>query len=103
MEVDCVPWASRSGAGAADALPAARAAWCRAIGAGTLLLEGLQHLNQAQQLALYDWMTTGRHRCRSSRSPLATSIRWWRKGEFLEGLFSRLNVVRLDIRAPDEA
>ena len=24
---------------------------------GTLLLEGLQYLNQAQQIALYDWMT----------------------------------------------
>lgn len=70
---------------------------------GTLLLEGLQHLNRAQQIALYDWM--------ASQSPQVQIISIASReidslvaqGKFLEGLFYRLNVVRLEIRALDAA
>ena len=70
-------------------------------GCGTLLLEGLQSMNLTQQLALFDWMT---HRAQnvqiiSIASRVIDSM--VAKGEFLEGLFSRLSVVRLDSRAHD--
>ena len=70
---------------------------------GTLLLEGLHFLNLRQQFALYDWMT---HGCRNIQIISITSRiidSMVAKGEFLEGLFYRLNVVRLDIRAHDHA
>ena len=70
-------------------------------GRGTLFLEGLQHMNLTQQLALFDWMT---YRSQSVQVISVTSRAidaLVAKGEFLEGLLSRLSVVRLDSRAHD--
>jgi DNA-binding NtrC family response regulator len=66
---------------------------------GTLLLENVEALTPPQQQALHEWMTTG---CLGvqvvsiTAAPLAGSVA---RGEFLEALFYRLNVVLLDADA----
>ena len=70
-------------------------------GRGTLFLEGLQHMNLTQQIALFDWMT---HRAQNVQVISVTTKAidsLVAKGEFLEGLFSRLSTVRLDSRIHD--
>jgi hypothetical protein len=69
---------------------------------GTLLIEGLHFLTLTQQAALFDWMTkTGRNvQIISLTSRTIDSL--IAKGEFLEGLFSRLSTVRFDIRSHEE-
>ncbi len=63
---------------------------------GTLLLENVEALTPPQQVALHEWMTTG---CLGMQvvsvtaAPLAKSVQ---RGEFLEALFYRLNVVLID-------
>ncbi len=63
---------------------------------GTLVLENVEALTPPQQIALHDWMTTG---CLGvqvvsvTSAPLATSVQ---RGEFLEALFYRLNIVLID-------
>jgi transcriptional regulator of aromatic amino acid metabolism len=63
---------------------------------GTLLLENVEALTPPQQQALHDWMTMG---CLGvqvlsiTAAPLARSVE---RGEFLEALFYRLNVVLID-------
>jgi transcriptional regulator of acetoin/glycerol metabolism len=66
---------------------------------GTLLLENVEALTAAQQAALHEWMSAG---CAGvqivslSAAPLAHTVQ---RGEFLEALFYRLNVVRIDAPA----
>jgi hypothetical protein len=66
---------------------------------GTLLLENVEQLTPPQQAALHEWMSTG---CADvqivsiAASPLAHLVQ---RGEFLEALFYRLNVIRLEVPA----
>jgi Sigma-54 interaction domain len=67
-----------------------------ATGKGTLLLKNVAALTLAQQVALYDWLTLGAGETQVvslSSAPLSRSVE---DGEFLEGLYYRLNVIRLD-------
>lgn len=64
---------------------------------GTLLLEGAHQLTLTQQFALYDWMTPGKDTQVISLTTAAIDG-LVASGQFLEGLFYRLNMVRLDIR-----
>lgn len=63
---------------------------------GTLLLKDVATLTLSQQVMLYDWLTVG---CGDMQvvsvasAPLQALVD---DGEFLEGLFYRLNVIRLD-------
>jgi hypothetical protein len=63
---------------------------------GTLLLKDVSALTLSQQVMLYDWLTAG---CGDMQvvsvttAPLQALVE---DGEFLEGLFYRLNVIRLD-------
>jgi len=63
---------------------------------GTLLLMDVPRLSLEQQVALYDWLSTGTEDLQvvsiSSR-PVAPLIE---RGQFLEALFYRLNVIYLD-------
>ena len=70
---------------------------------GTLLIENLHQLNLAQQLALYDWMTPGTRHIQIISTTTRVIDSLVANGEFLEGLFYRLNVVRLAIQARDDA
>jgi Sigma-54 interaction domain len=69
-----------------------------AIRRGTLLLKDVATLRLAQQVELYDWLTAG---CGGmevvsvTTAPLQALVE---DGEFLEGLFYRLNVLRLDAK-----
>jgi hypothetical protein len=73
-------------------------------GCGTLLLEGLHSLNLTQQVALFDWMTHTAPNVQIISIASADVIESMvAKGEFLEGLFARLSVVRLDSRADRRA
>ena len=62
---------------------------------GTLLLENVAALALAQQIRLDDWMSHGTQTQVISVvfSPLYPMVE---RGEFLEGLFYRLNVVTLE-------
>jgi hypothetical protein len=63
---------------------------------GTLLLKDVATLTLSQQVMLYDWLTDG---CGDMQvvsvasAPLPALVE---DGRFLEGLFYRLNVIRLD-------
>jgi hypothetical protein len=71
-------------------------------GCGTLLLEGVHSMNLTQQLALYDWMTNFEPHVQIISIAYSDVIESMvAKGEFLEGLFTRLSVVRLNSRAHD--
>lgn len=63
---------------------------------GTLLLENVEALTATQQEALHEWMTKA---CLETQVVSITSkplARWVERGEFLESLFYRLNVVLID-------
>jgi hypothetical protein len=62
---------------------------------GTLLLENVAALALAQQIRLHDWMSQGSQTQVISVvfAPLYPMVE---RGEFLEGLFYRLNVVTLE-------
>jgi hypothetical protein len=63
---------------------------------GTLLLQNLTAMSLPQQIALNDWIHEG---CGQAQIVSITSTPLWRlvqNGDFLEGLFYRLNVVSLD-------
>ena len=63
---------------------------------GTLLLRDVSSLTLPQQVALYDWISAAAGEVQVvslTTTPLAPLVE---QGEFLEGLFYRLNVVRLD-------
>jgi hypothetical protein len=67
-------------------------------GDGTLVLDEVGGLDLSQQIALYDWMTSsnGDHQIVSlTTGPLEPLVE---NGSFLEGLYYRLNVVRLNAR-----
>jgi transcriptional regulator of aromatic amino acid metabolism len=66
---------------------------------GTLLLEGVHRMTLAQQIALYDWMTWGGKKMQVISLTTAAIDGLVASGQFLEGLFYRLNMVRLDIRS----
>jgi hypothetical protein len=63
---------------------------------GTLVLHDLAALSLPQQIALYDWLSAGRGDLQivsMTTTPLDTLVE---QGDFLEGLYYRLNVVRLE-------
>ena len=66
---------------------------------GTLLLEDVHELNLNQQIALYDWMTEGCEGLQIISITTGALDGLVKRGEFLEGLYYRLNVVRLDIKS----
>lgn len=66
---------------------------------GTLFLEGVAELTLGQQIVLNDWISEGRDRVQIvslTSGPLWPLVE---NGEFLEGLFFRLNVVCLEARS----
>lgn len=63
---------------------------------GTLLLKDVAALTLAQQVALYDWLTLGTGDMQVVSLSSARLSRLVEDGEFLEGLYYRLNVIRLD-------
>ncbi len=63
---------------------------------GTLLLKDVAELTRSQQVSLSDWLTVGSDDVQVisvTTAPLVTRVE---DGDFLEGLFYRLNVIRLD-------
>lgn len=72
-------------------------------GRGTLLLEGVHRLTLSQQIALYDWMTWGGKNTQVISLTTTAIDGLVKSGRFLEGLFYRLNMVRLDIRSAPAA
>jgi hypothetical protein len=68
--------------------------------AGTLLLDHVDALTIDQQIALYDWMSGARkvQVVSITAAPLAWLVE---HGQFLEGLFYRLNTVCLMATGPD--
>ena len=66
---------------------------------GTLFLEGVAGLTLRQQIALHDWISAWGDRVQIVS--LASAPLWplVESGEFLEGLFFRLNVVCLEARS----
>jgi hypothetical protein len=63
---------------------------------GTLLLRDVAALTLSQQVMLYDWLSTpdaDMQVISLATTPLRSLVE---DGEFLEGLFYRLNVIRLD-------
>ena len=70
-----------------------------AIRRGTVLLQNVDALSLAQQIVLNDWIAEG---CGEAQIVSIATTPLWRlvqNGDFLEGLFYRLNVVRLDATA----
>ncbi|HKT80551.1 MAG TPA: sigma 54-interacting transcriptional regulator [Vicinamibacterales bacterium] len=69
---------------------------------GTLLVTDIAAMTLGQQIALYDFLSDG---CRNiqvvslTSTPLAPLVQ---AGQFLEGLFYRLNVINLDARPEAE-
>ncbi len=63
---------------------------------GTLLLKDVAALTLSQQVALYDWLTLGSGDMQVVSLSSARLARLVEDGEFLEGLYYRLNVIRLD-------
>lgn len=63
---------------------------------GTLLLGPVESLNLAQQIELYDWLTRDAGATQVVSLTAAELELLVANGRFLEGLFYRLNVVRLD-------
>jgi transcriptional regulator of acetoin/glycerol metabolism len=62
---------------------------------GTLLLRHAAALSLAQQVRLYDWLSTG---CANLQVISLTTLPLWELVEdkgFVEGLYYRLNVIRL--------
>lgn len=63
---------------------------------GTLLLKDVAAMTLSQQVMLYDWLSLGTRELQLisiTTRPLRHQVE---EGEFLEGLFYRLNVIRLD-------
>jgi len=64
---------------------------------GTLFLNDVGALSRAQQLTLYDWLSA---ECEELQAVSITSVpleSMVEDGQFLEALYYRLNVVRLDV------
>lgn len=72
--------------------------WLPAARGGTLFLADAGLLTLRQQMELYDWLTTSRQTQVVSVTELPLG-RLVDAGDFLDGLFFRLNVVSLDARA----
>jgi hypothetical protein len=69
---------------------------------GTLFLEGVRGLSLRQQIVLNDWIGAGRGEVQivsMTTTPLWPLVE---HGEFLEGLFFRLNVVCLEARSTED-
>jgi transcriptional regulator of aromatic amino acid metabolism len=65
---------------------------------GTLLLNDVSRLTLAQQIEVFDWLTLmrgGTQVAAISSTPLAALVQ---NGEFLEGLYYRLNMVTVNAR-----
>jgi hypothetical protein len=63
---------------------------------GTLFLKRVDELSMSQQIALYDWMSAGRGRLQIASLTTVDLEELVQDGRFLEALFYRLNVVRLE-------
>jgi hypothetical protein len=68
--------------------------------AGTLLLARVEELTMAQQVELFDWISTWQGRVQLASIATTRLERLVAHGRFLEGLFYRLNVVYLEARSP---
>jgi hypothetical protein len=66
--------------------------------AGTFLLYGVNDLTLAQQIALHDWMHQGSNRPQMVSIATAALEPLVNGGHFLDALFQKLNLVRLDVR-----
>lgn len=63
---------------------------------GTLLLKDVAALSLPQQVMLYDWLSAAGGDMQVISVTTAPLRAFVEEGEFLEGLFYRLNVIRLD-------
>ena len=66
---------------------------------GTLFVEGVAELTLTQQIVLNDWISAGHDRVQIVSLTPAPLWPLVENGEFLEGLFFRLNVVCLQARS----
>jgi transcriptional regulator of aromatic amino acid metabolism len=66
---------------------------------GTLILTRVEDMSMDQQIALFDWMTTAHATVQVVSVATGRIDQLVRDGRFLEGLFYRLNVIRLDARS----
>jgi DNA-binding NtrC family response regulator len=70
---------------------------------GTLFLEGVAALTSRQQIVLNDWISAGRGEVQIVSMTSAPLWPLVKEGEFLEGLFFRLNVVCLEAQSTEAA
>jgi DNA-binding NtrC family response regulator len=82
-------------------LPTPHATWCGAPPRGdrpaTLVVRSISALDHHQQHALFDWLDAPGDRVQvlsTTSEPLYPMVG---RGVFLEGLYYRLNVMRLDV------
>jgi hypothetical protein len=95
----------------ADAMVRHLAAWCAAPHSclelpgplrlpdrrcGTLFLKRAEGLTKAQQIVLYDWLSAGCEGLQIATVATVPLQQLVEDGRFLEGLYYRLNVVRLE-------
>jgi hypothetical protein len=88
-------------------LPAPHATWCGAPPPGdrpaTLVVRSISALDRDQQRSLYDWLDVPGNRVQvisTTNEPLYPMVG---RGVFLESLYYRLNVMRLDVAATGTA
>jgi hypothetical protein len=68
----------------------------RATRRGTLVLNDIAAMTRSQQVRLFNWLSVGTGDVRIISITSAPLEELVENGEFLEGLFYRLNVIRLD-------
>ena len=64
---------------------------------GTLLLNDVDALALSDQIALYDWLSTGAGDLRVISTTTSSLAPMVARGAFLEGLFHRLGAVQFDL------
>ena len=74
-----------------------------AEGGGTLLVGDVATLTVQQQIAIFDWMDSLVERVQVISITSVPVLRLVEEGHFLEGLFYRLNVVRVTMTIPSVA
>jgi DNA-binding NtrC family response regulator len=66
---------------------------------GTLVIHDVAALTLPQQILFYDWMSAGRGDLQVVSMTTTSLDALVEQGDFLEGLYYRLNVVRLEAKA----